>query len=90
MPIALEPIAAEMSEAAARLRERRDEQLGQIARNRYVVHNAWVVAGTRIPTLAIWNYHEAGYTAERSSKSIRGSLPKMSRRQSTSKRGSTN
>jgi uncharacterized protein (DUF433 family) len=64
MPIALEPIAAEMRNAAARLRERRDEQLGQLNRNRYVVHNAWVVAGTRIPTSAIWNYHEAGYSTE--------------------------
>lgn len=64
MPIALEPIAAEMRNAASRLRERRDEQLGQLNRNRYVVHNAWVVAGTRIPTSAIWNYHEAGYSSE--------------------------
>lgn len=64
MSIALEPIAAEMRNAAARLRERRDEQIGQLQRNRYVVHNAWVVAGTRIPTTAIWNYHEAGYSTE--------------------------
>lgn len=64
MSIALEPIAAEMRNAAARLRERRDEQVGQIDRNRYVVHNAWVVAGTRIPTSAIWNYHAAGFSAE--------------------------
>jgi uncharacterized protein (DUF433 family) len=28
------------------------------------VHNAWVVAGTRIPTEAIWNFHAAGYDAE--------------------------
>jgi uncharacterized protein (DUF433 family) len=64
MSIALEPIAAEMRNAAARLRDRRDEQVGQIDRNRYVVHNAWVVAGTRIPTSAIWNYHIAGFTPD--------------------------
>jgi uncharacterized protein (DUF433 family) len=63
LSIALEPIAAEMRSAADKLRERREEQLGQLARNRYVVHNAWVLAGTRIPTSAIWNYHEAGYTS---------------------------
>ena len=28
-----------------------------------MVHNAWVVAGTRIPTDAIWNFHRAGYDA---------------------------
>ncbi|MGQ0712811.1 MAG: DUF433 domain-containing protein [Gemmatimonadaceae bacterium] len=63
LPIALEPIANEMRDAADRLRERRKDQIGQVSRNRYVVHNAWVLAGTRIPTTAIWNYHHAGYSA---------------------------
>jgi hypothetical protein len=53
MSIALEPIANEMRGAADKLRERTPDQLGQLARNRYVVHNAWVVAGTRIPTTAM-------------------------------------
>jgi uncharacterized protein (DUF433 family) len=64
LPVALEPIASEMDRAADGLRQRAPEQLGKIQKNRYVVHNAWVVAGTRIPTSAIWNYHEAGYSAE--------------------------
>jgi uncharacterized protein (DUF433 family) len=38
--------------------------VGQIVRNRHVVHNAWSVAGTRIPTEAIWNFHQAGYSAK--------------------------
>lgn len=59
--VALLPIANDMTDAAARLRERLPEQLGQIMRNRFVVHNAWVVAGTRIPTQAIWNFHSAGF-----------------------------
>jgi uncharacterized protein (DUF433 family) len=62
--IALEPIANEMRAAASRLKERTADELGQIVRNRYVVHNAWSVAGTRIPTEAIWNFHKAGYAAE--------------------------
>lgn len=64
LPIALEPIANEMRNAAERLRERSADQVGKIARNRYVVHNSWVIAGTRIPTQAIWNYHEAGFSTE--------------------------
>lgn len=60
--IALEPIANEMRQAAERLRQRRSDQVGQIVRNRYVVHNAWTLAGTRIPTHAIWNFHRAGYS----------------------------
>lgn len=59
--VALEPIAEDMRKAAERLREREPDQIGQIVRNRYVVHNAWTVAGTRIPTESIWNFHRAGY-----------------------------
>jgi hypothetical protein len=51
-----------MREASEKLRERRHDEIGKLARNRYVVRNAWVVAGTRIPTAAIWNFHEAGYS----------------------------
>jgi uncharacterized protein (DUF433 family) len=59
--IGLAFIADDMRKAAEKLRERRLEQSGKITRNRYVVHNAWVIAGTRIPTQAIWNFHKAGY-----------------------------
>jgi uncharacterized protein (DUF433 family) len=61
LDIALEPIANEMRQAAAELRERKDIQIGRIVRNRYVVHNAWTLDGTRIPTQAIWHFHSAGY-----------------------------
>jgi DNA-binding transcriptional MerR regulator len=61
LDVVLEPIANEMRDAAAKLRDRRSDQFGQIVRNRHVVHNAWVVAGTRIPTLAVWNFHQAGF-----------------------------
>ena len=62
-PIALEAIANEMRIAADRLRDRQPDQIGKLTRNRYVVHNAWVVAGTRVPTGAIWRFHNAGYSA---------------------------
>lgn len=61
LPIALEPIANEMREAAGALRDRQPDQVGKIVRNRYVVQNSWVVAGTRIPTRAVWNFHRAGF-----------------------------
>lgn len=62
--VTLEPIAAAMSKAAERLKERGPEELGRIVRNRYVVHNAWVIAGTRIPIAAIVSLHNAGYDAD--------------------------
>lgn len=64
LAIALEPIAGQMQRAAERLRARGKDQVGKIVRNRYVVHNAYVVAGTRIPTSAIWNLHAAEYSAK--------------------------
>jgi len=64
LPIALEPIANEMREAAGALRDRQPDQVGKIVRNRYVVQNSWVVAGTRIPTRAVWNFHQAGFDTQ--------------------------
>lgn len=60
-PAAMERIERETREAAARLRERTPDEIGQIERHRHVLHNVPVLAGTRIPTSAIWNFHEAGY-----------------------------
>ena len=55
------PIEHDMREAARALRNRRPEDIGKVMRHRYVAHNADVLAGTRIPTHAIWEFYEAGY-----------------------------
>ena len=52
IPIDLEVIASDMRQESQRLKERRSDQIGTVVRNRFVVHNAWVVGGTRIPTSA--------------------------------------
>ncbi|MFZ0694328.1 MAG: DUF433 domain-containing protein [Alphaproteobacteria bacterium] len=62
--IRLEEVANDMGIAASKLKERDTDQIGQIARNRYTQHNAWVIAGTRIPVKAIWRFHEAGYSTQ--------------------------
>lgn len=64
IPIDLEEIALATEAEASALRERLPEDIGKVVRHRYVMHNAWVVAGTRIPTSAIWNFREAGCTAD--------------------------
>lgn len=38
------------------------EKIGRVERNRQVMRNAWVIAGTRIPVTAIKNFHAAGYS----------------------------
>lgn len=62
--VTLEPIAQNLELATRKLSERRREDFGHIVRNRYVVHNAWVVAGTRISSASIWNFHRAGFDAD--------------------------
>ena len=61
LTIALSDIEQETQSAARVLLERRPDQIGRIVRNRYVQHNSWVLDGTRIPTSAIWAFHEAGF-----------------------------
>jgi uncharacterized protein (DUF433 family) len=63
--VPLRSIIHDVADQARRLKQRTKDQFGQIERNRYVVHNAWVIAGTRIPTKAIWHFHQAGYAPKR-------------------------
>lgn len=60
----LERVALDTERRAQRLLERSGDQIGAVAQNRYVVRNRPVIAGTRIPTLAISEFHEAGYSVE--------------------------
>ncbi|MGH7916758.1 MAG: DUF433 domain-containing protein, partial [Candidatus Binataceae bacterium] len=45
----------------ARMNRRKAKQIGKIDQNRFVVRNAERIAGTRIPTAAIYRLHSAGY-----------------------------
>lgn len=64
VPIPLEPIIGDVKKAADKLRERTTEKIGRIERHRLVMHNAFVIAGTRIPTGAIKRFKDAGYSAD--------------------------
>jgi len=59
--VAVDAITTDMQSKADALRIRRADQIGRVERHRNIVHNAWTMAGTRIPTKTIWRYHEAGY-----------------------------
>jgi len=59
---AVDEIAGDMAAKAADLKRREPDDVGHVERHRYVTHNAWVVSGTRIPTAAIRQFHEDGYT----------------------------
>lgn len=61
IPIEITEIAQQTERDANTLRQRSASDIGQVKRHRHVAGNQWVVAGTRIPTSAIWSFHEDGY-----------------------------
>ena len=65
MPFRVAKIAADVERRFARMKERGKRQRGKLARHRYVANNQWVIAGTRIPTDVIWEFHSFGYSDER-------------------------
>jgi uncharacterized protein (DUF433 family) len=62
--IELEEIANEVRELIAARRRRSLSKEGKVERKHRVVRSRPVLAGTRIPVDAIWNFHEAGYSTE--------------------------
>ncbi len=55
-------VALDTEKRAKALTRRTQDQVGRITQNRYIAGNRPVIAGTRIPTAAIWDFHEAGYS----------------------------
>lgn len=65
MPFEMATVERDTRDRALRLRERRPEEIGKITRHRHVESNAWVLAGTRVPTDAVWEFHQAGHDTDR-------------------------
>jgi uncharacterized protein (DUF433 family) len=76
MPIEMDAVTEDMREAVARLQVRTPDTLGKIERRRYTVGNSPIIAGTRIPTNAIWQLHAAGYD----SQAIQQEFPRLTER----------
>lgn len=62
--VPLRRVMGDVENAARALRDRPPEQIGKVERHRSIAHNAWIVAGTRIPTRAVKRFHDAGYSIE--------------------------
>ncbi|RSY90585.1 DUF433 domain-containing protein [Sphingomonas koreensis] len=74
--IPLSHVADDVASAAEKLRQRDVSQVGKTSRTRHVVHNAWVIAGTRIPVAAIRSFAEAGYSVDEIIKEYPDLTPK--------------
>jgi uncharacterized protein (DUF433 family) len=57
----------------ARMNRRTPKQIGKVEQNRYVVRNEPVIAGTRIPTAAVYRLHLAGLSTD----AIIGEFPRL-------------
>lgn len=60
-PIEMDKIAREVRDEIVHVRARPTDKIGQVTQKRNVAQNASVLAGTRVPTEAIWNFYRAGY-----------------------------
>lgn len=60
LPIDVAWIARTTATEAEALLARRAEDVGQVVRHRHVLRNAWRLAGTRIPTAAVWRFYDDG------------------------------
>jgi uncharacterized protein (DUF433 family) len=60
----MQAIARGIEKNLVRMQKRTVKQIGKIDQNRYILQNAMVIAGTRIPTSAIYGFHKAGYSAQ--------------------------
>jgi uncharacterized protein (DUF433 family) len=63
--VELAPVAAAVESAARSIMDRRPEQIGRVVRHPHVLHNKPVLAGTRVPTSAVYSFHRAGHGLER-------------------------
>lgn len=59
--IELPTVASEIAEKAAALKVRDRNQIGATERHKFIAHNARVLAGTRIPVVAVESFINAGY-----------------------------
>ena len=62
--VELRAVMNDVTKASADLRGRGLAHIGKITQNQFIAHNSPVVAGTRISTRAIKNFHESGYSVE--------------------------
>lgn len=71
--VRLKEVVRNLERRIGQLRRRSPREIGTIERHRFVARNAHVLAGTRIPTVAVWQLHEAGYRP----KAIIGEFPTL-------------
>ncbi len=60
--IALNVVLSDTERDVEDLNRRDESMIGKVTRSRNICHNSWVIAGTRIPVVAIKRFAEEGYS----------------------------
>ena len=60
--IALSVVLSDTERDVEDLNRRDESMIGKVTRSRNICHNSWVIAGTRIPVVAIKRFAEQGYS----------------------------
>lgn len=60
--IALNVVLSDTERDVEDLNRRDESMIGKVTRSRNICHNSWVIAGTRIPVIAIKRFAEEGYS----------------------------
>ena len=60
--IALNVVLSDTERDVGDLNRRDESMIGKVTRSRNICHNSWVIAGTRIPVVAIKRFAEEGYS----------------------------
>ncbi len=63
--VVLSDIVQDTKIAAISLPKRDSAKIGNVEKSKYILHNAAVIAGTRIPIAAIKRFAQAGYSVEK-------------------------
>lgn len=62
--IPLHVVVGDIQKRIDEMRARKPTSVGQLERRRGLVHNQWVISGTRVPVRGIQEFSAAGYTNE--------------------------
>jgi uncharacterized protein (DUF433 family) len=62
--IPLQKVMQDASNDIEKMQKRSDAEKGHISRSRAIAHNAWVIAGTRIPVDAVVSLHDDGCSVD--------------------------
>jgi DNA-binding transcriptional MerR regulator len=64
LALPLKVVVSDTKRAVEQLRKRDSGRIGKVSRSKFIGHNAWMIAGTRIPVATIKRFAEDGFSIQ--------------------------